>query len=425
MRLVLALAMAGMLQVCGSKDDPSSQSTSTASAEPAATAAISVQAQIGGQLVAVGDHQVELKLYKSGFAEALVLDARGETIASPAEAKLGLRAGAEADAKQEIALDWQPPMARFAASGDARAELVPGPVEVELSLAEGKSARGTLEAAVLLVGPELGGTLVVAGQHGIEVVADVDGSVEAVVHDAAGARVEGDAEAKLELELTGVDGKLRAVALGWNAARARFTGRVDAGVQLAAGPARIGVAGKASVKLPKLALRAKAKHGGRLVVAGDYSIELVAQPGGFVAAYVFDASGKAYAKADLDLSLKLGAGAFVKLVWDAPSLSYRAKFDADLSVAPIVIALEAHGKPHVGASAKLGAKLHAKLAAPDVKAKAAAKAKAGADAKASAKVTAPSVKVSAPKVGVSVNKSASASAGTGAKAGAGFSVGSK
>jgi hypothetical protein len=417
MRLVLALALAGTLQVCGNKEEAPSHST--ASAEPKAAAAISAQAQIGGQMVAVGDHALELKLYKHGFAEALVLDARGEAIADPAEARLGLNASAAAGAKQAIALDWQPPTARFAATGAADAELAPGPVEVELALAGGKTARGTLDGAVLLVGPELGGTLVVAGEHGVEIVADADGSVEAVVHDAAGVRVEGDAAAKLELELSGIDGKLHIVALAWNEARARFTGRAKAGVKLAAGPAKIGVAGKAAVKLPKLALRAEAMHGGRLVVAGDYSVELVAQPGGIVAAYVFDASGKAHATGDLDLALKLGAGAFVKLAWDAPSLSYRAKFDADLAFEPIVVAVKAHGTAHVGASAKLGAKLKAKLDVPDVKANATAKANA------KAKVTAPAVKVSAPKLNVSVDKSASAGAGAGAKAKGGFSIGTK
>ncbi len=32
-------------------------------------------------------------------------------------------------------------------------------------------------------------------------------------------------------------------------------------------------------------------------------------------------TGDAHAKGDLELSVRLGAGAFVKLVWDAPSLS--------------------------------------------------------------------------------------------------------
>jgi hypothetical protein len=188
------------------------------------------------------------------------------------------------------------------------------------------------------------------------------------------------------------------------------------------GSRQIGLKGKAAIKLrSSRCQRSQVRRAiGR---RGRLHDQLVAK-GDLVTAYVFDASGKAYAKGDLDLSLKLGAGAFVKLVWDAPSLAYRAKIegDFDLDVAPIVVSVKAHGKAHVGLSAKVKAKanLNAKLDA-DVKGKAEAKAKAGAKVN----VSAPKVKVTPPKVNVSVNKSASATAGTGAKAKGGFSIGTK
>jgi hypothetical protein len=450
---VIGVALLSTLAACAGKDE----TTTTQSATPApespnaaqgsAKVISSVDAQIGGQVVAVGEHQVELKLFRDGYAEALIFDAQGKAIAKPESAKLTAHAIAKGDAKKDIALAWQPPMARFAADGRAGADLEAKPVEVELAFEGGKSARGSLEGAVLLNGPELGGTLVVAGEHGIEIVANADGNVDALVHDRTGARVTGDANAKLDVELTGTDGKLHAIALSWNEARACFTGKTDAGLKLAAGPAKIGLAGKASVKLPNLALRAKAEHKGRVVVAGDYSVELVAD-GNALIAYAFDASAKAHAKGDLDLAARLGSGAFVKLAWDAPTLSYRAKIDGDfdLNVQPIVVSLKAEGKAFVGAlfkaDAKLDAKANAKLdanakananakvqaKAPDVKAKAglASNAKADANAKAGAKanVQAPKVSVSAPKV--NVTKSASSSSGGGkAKASAGFSIGVK
>ena len=441
--IVIGAALLSMLPACANKNE----STTTQSATPApesptatpgaAKANAAVEAQIGGQILAVGEHQVELKLFRDGYAEALVFDAQGKALAKPESAKLIAHAVAKGDAKKDIALAWQPPMARFAADGRAGADLEAKPVDVELSFEGGKSASGKLEGAVLLVGPELGGTLLVAGEHGIEVVAYADGKVDALVHDRAGMRVSGDADAKLEVELTGVDGKLHAMALGWNAARVCFTGKADAGLKLAAGPAKIGLAGKASVKLPNLALSAKAEHKGRVVVAGDYSVELVAN-GNTLIAYAFDASAKAHAKGDLDLAVRLGSGAFVKLVWDAPSLSYRAKIegDLDLDVQPIVVSLKAEGKAHVGASfkadakldakanAKLDAKADAKIKAPEVNAKAGlvSNTKAKASAKASAK--APEVKVSAPKVNVTKNASASSGGGK-AKASAGFSLGIK
>jgi hypothetical protein len=441
---VIGVALLSTLVACASKDE----TTTTQSATPApespnaaqgAPKVNGVEAQIGGQVVAVGEHQVELKLFRDGYAEALIFDAQGKAIAKPETAKLTAHAIAKGDAKKDIALAWQPPMARFAADGRAGAELEAKPVDVELAFEGGKSARGNLEGAVLLVGPELGGTLVVAGEHGIEIVANADGNVDALVHDRAGARIAGDANAKLDVELTGADGKLHAIALAWNEARACFTGKADAGLKLAAGPAKIGLAGKASVKLPNLALRAKAEHKGRVVVAGDYSVELVAD-GNTLIAYAFDASAKAHAKGDLDLAARLGSGAFVKLAWDAPTLSYRAKIDGDfdLNVQPIVVSLKAEGKAFVGAVFKADAKANAKLdanakadvkaeaKAPEVKAKAGLASNAKADTKASAKanVQAPKVNVSAPKV--NVTKSASSSSGGGkAKASAGFSIGVK
>jgi hypothetical protein len=433
--IAIVAVVTSMLQICGSKDESgSTQSAAPPTPEPPnaaaarANASASLEAQIGGQLLTVGEHQVELKLFLNGYAEALVFDAKGKALAEPERAKVIAHCHAKGDAKKDVELGWQPPMARFAADGAADAELDPKPVDVELKLTGDKTAKGTLDGAVLLVGPELGGTLVVAGEHGIEVVADANGKVEALVHDRAGARVSGDAGAKLEVELSGADGKLHAVALAWNEASARFTGRVDAGVKLAAGPAKIGIAGKASVKLPKLALRGEAKHEGRVVVAGDFSVELVAD-GDVLVAYAFDASGAAHAKGDLDLSIKLGAGAFVKLAWDAPSLSYRAKISGELDLAtqPIVVSLEADGKAHVGASfkakGKLDANAEAKLDVPDVKGKVDLSSKAKAKAGVKANVSAPKIKVSPPKV--SVKKSVSTGSGAKGKASAGFSIGTK
>ena len=446
---VIGAALLLILAACAKKEESTTTQSAKAAPEPqspaqgAAKANASVEAQIGGQVVAVGEHQVELKLFRDGYAEALIFDAQGKSIAKPESAKLTAHAIANGDAKKDIALAWQPPMARFAADGRAGAELEAKPVEVELAFDGGKSASGKLDGAVLLVGPELGGTLVVAGEHGIEIVANADGNVDALVHDRAGARVTGDANAKLDVELTGADGKLHAMALAWNEARACFTGKADAGLKLAAGPAKIGLAGKASAKLPNLALRAKAEHKGRVVVVGDYSVELVAD-GKTLIAYAFDASAKAHAKGDLDLQARLGTGAFVNLKWDAPSLSYRAKIegDFDLDVQPIIVSLKVDGKAFVGASfkadAKLDAKANAKLdakakadakleaKAPEVKAKAGLASNAKTDTKASAKanVQAPKVSVSAPKV--NVTKSATSSSGGGkAKASAGFSIGVK
>jgi len=297
---------------------------------------------------------------------------------------------------------------------------------------------------------EHGGNLVAAGNYSVELLVAPKGNVDAFVKTAAGAKVDGSANLDLKVKVPDVSGKVHMVALAWAPARARFTGKVDGDVELAPGPIEVSVDAKAGAKIggmERIALNVEATHGGRIIAVGDYSVELVALGDGLVAAYVFDASGKAQLQGDADLSINIG-GADVKFAWDAPSLSYRAKVDAkvDIHAVPIKVALNAKGRAHVAFVAGLDAKARADLkAAANLKANAKANvdavAKLGADAKAKLEVKPPKIEVKAPSVNLNVQKSASASAGAstkaststqakagatgGAKAGGGFSFGTK
>jgi hypothetical protein len=419
MRTLIALSLvtaALSLNACKSGDKSSADASSGASA----TVETAIKTQIGGQIVPVGKHRVEVRLFKHGHADAIVTDANGAPVADLAKCKLTLRAKARgnADARTAIDLVYQPATARLSGRAAGNVELEPAPVDVELTVGDA-NASAKLDAPILLVGPEIGGTLVAAGKYGVELAAHADGSLEALVHDAAGARL--TADAKLDLALNGQAGT-PAIRFTWDAPRALFVARADAAAKLAMAPVTIGIDGSAVAQLPKLALSVEAKHGGHVIVAGDYSVELVAK-GGAVSAFVFDATGAASAKADLDLALQVGGGAFVKLVWDPPSLSYRADLreQFDFEASSITLALKADGKVFVGARA------------PSLKVDAKVAAKAALDAKANVNVKAPSLKAAAdvkvPKV--DVHKSASASAGangnTGAsaKAQAGFSLGTR
>lgn len=433
--IVISFASAAVLLSACSK------SNGDAAASGEVTSAAAMRLEIGGQPVSVGEHKVELRVFADGHVEALVMDARGKAISEPEKTKLTVHATAKGAPASRTAIDlaYDPVLARFTGKAAGKVDLEASPIDVELRIGDA-TANGKIDAPVLLVGPEIGGTLFVAGKYGIELAPRADGSVEAIVRHADGARVTADANVKLEATLAAAGGATTKVALKWDAPAARFVGKADAATKLAGGPAEIAVDGTVAAKVPRVAVRAEAAHGGRVVVAGDYSVELVAK-GDVVTAWVFDASGAAAAKADLDLSLRLANGAFVKLTWDVPSLSYRANIDAaiDFDASPIVVAIKADGKAFAGAA----------LPSIDANAKAAAKVKADADAKVEAKVD-PKVdakvdtnagakakadakaKVNAPKVEVkpvTVNKSASASAGNGgganANAKAGFSFGTK
>ncbi len=463
--IAMSLLSAANLRVCESEGPAGSASASVeanasvdgaakaAAIDAAKTTAISAAAaakaalatpRIGGRIVAVGDHSVEVALHQSGLVEALVLDASGKAVT---DAKLDITATAKGGAKHKIALGFAAPRARFEGRAKAGVELASGPVDVALDIA-GKPIEAKLELGVALPHPKLGGHVLAVGDLGAEVVARANGEVDARLFDSAGVELKGDVDCKARFATGGE------VALKFDPGRACFHGQAQVGLAPGAFELSVSSGGKAKVgALASASLVASAAHGGQVVAVGDYSVELVAK-GPEIAAFVFDASGKAMTAADVDLALDLGAnlGQRVALKWDAPSLSYKANVagNLDLSAQPIRVSLQAAGKAFVGAvaslkgaaaahldaaakldtdvDAKLGAKadLNAKLKAPTLDAKVGADAKAGAKAAAAA-----TANLTPPKVNVNVNKSASASAGAGtktgagAKASAGFSFGTK
>ena len=464
MRLILVplcLFTAVSTRVCDSEDKGSSGSQ--AAAEPGAATSGSLAGQVkaalaaprlGGSVVAAGNFSVELLLHKTGLVEALVSDAQSQLVSDGV--KLGITAQAKAGAAERIDLAFVPARGRFEGRAKAGAELAPGNVDVALDV-RGKAHAGKLAAAVVVPEPEFGGNVLVAGGYSAELFARPNGEVLAFVRDGASAEVRADTGASFKARASAKGGAHEEIDLAFDAPRACFAGKAKAGVELAPGPIELLVDAKAGAgagigRLERIALSVDASHGGQVVVAGDYSVELVAK-GAAIEAFVFDASGKAHAAGDLDLKLAVGAGAgsTLALKWHAPSLSYKANAAAnvDLEMQPLRLSLVASGKAFMGAvsslkaaaraSAKLdaNAKLDAKL---DANAKADANAKLAADAKAkvdpkvaanlkagASKTAAASINVTPPKVNVSANQSATAGAkaGGGAKASAGFSIGTK
>ncbi len=335
--------------------------------------------------------------------------------------------------------------AKVCDSGDKASAAAPASASASVSGAA--SAAGEVKAT--LPAPRIGGTVASAGEFSIELAAHASGLVEALVADAHGALL--NEGVKLTALLQAKGQATEKVELAFSVPRARFEGHAKAGVELVPGPVDITleVAGKVqSCKLSAAVILPEPRFGGQLVAVGDFSVELVAK-GQEISAFVVDASGKAHAAGDLDLKLAVGTGADLALKWDAPSLSYVGRADANvnLTLEPIRVSLTAAGKAFIGgiaslslaakanaglkanidvdASAKLGAAAKAKL---DAAAKAQAKLEAAAQARldASAKKSASaSVKLTPPKVEVSKSGSASAGAkaGGGAKASGGIHIG--
>lgn len=466
MRLVivpLVLFAAGSAKVCDSDDKAKAGATAAATADASSTiaggaslAAALKPPRIGGSVASAGDFSVEVGLHEGGRIEALVSDAQGKLVTE--NIKLVATAQAKGGAAEKVALAFVPARGRFEGRAKAGVELQPGPVDVALDVG-GKAHGCKLHAAAVAPQAKLGGNVLVAGGFSAEMFARPDGEVRAFIRDSAGAELKADADAKFKAIATAKGGVKEEIALSFDPPRGYFSGKAKAGVELEPGPIELAVDAKVGAgvgRLEKIALSVDTTHGGQLVTAGDFSVELVAK-GPEIKAFVVDASGKAHAAGDLDLELDVGAGAGtnVALKWDAPCLCYKANVDAklDLSVQPIRVSLVAAGKAFTGAVASLNAAAKANLNAKanlDAKAdlggkldanakldpKLDAKAKLGASAKldptldakakaALANAANASVKVTPPKVDVNAKAGAGAKAGGGAKASGGFSIGTK
>ena len=283
------------------------------------------------------------------------------------------------------------------------------------------------------VKPRIGGSIVAVGDFNVEILAFVDGRIEALVMDAKGELLADAGKPSVSVTLAAAADARAEVDLAWDVELARFVGQLDAGIELVPGPVEVELTidGKASVgTLAELAIAAHATHGGQIMIAGAYSIELAAEAG-VVHAYAFDVSGKAHAAGDLDIDLALDAATNLKLKWDPPSASYKADLaaDFDLEAKPLILRVAAEGKLAVAAvqsfhaSAKVAAggdlDASAHVDAPTLAGSAGAKAHAKAHASGGVEGK------SKGSVKVETKKSSSASGKASADAGGGFKASAK
>lgn len=287
MRTFILIASAALVLTACSKPN------GEAAASGEVTSASAMRLEMGGQALAIGQHKAEVRVFADGRVEALVVDAHGKAIAEPEKAKLTARSS-----QKTIDLAWDPVLARFA--GKASGNLEATPIDLDLKIGEA-TAHGKLDAPVLLVGPEIGGSLFVAGKYGVELAPRVDGSVEAIVRNAAGVKVGADANLKIEANLAAAAGGTTKVVLAWDPPSARFVGKADASAKLAGGPAEISIDGNVAAKMPSVALAAPV-----VVANADAKVDANAKVDAKADAKV-DAKAKADAKAKVDANAKVKA----------------------------------------------------------------------------------------------------------------------
>jgi hypothetical protein len=345
---LLSIVATGALGVACAKHDPtkeaapvatpSAEARGTAETQVSATAAVDAklsigQPRIGGSVTKVGEHFVEVVVHRAGLVEAIVSDLRGTEL--HADVKLGVTVSSRASARESIALTFSAPRARFTGQAKAGVELGSAPVDVSLEIG-GQKAEGQLELCVALERPRIGGHLLSVGSFGAEVLLQSNGTVHALLVAASGADVSAGVE--LEASVRTLAGASERIALSFDAALARFTGRAAASVQLAPGP---------------LSLTLKA--GGKAFVGGLAKVAFNADLGA-------NASAKADVGANVDVSapkvsaaVKAGTGAGAKLQAAAKAGVAAPKINIQAPKVDVSVKKSATAVAKPGASAKASA----------------------------------------------------------------------
>jgi hypothetical protein len=295
----------------------------------------------GGHMLALGRYSAEVVPSVGGDIAVHVRDAAGAAIAANAGLNLALQVRAKAGALHEVALRWNEPRACFEGRLDAAAELAGGAIELTASAGE-LHATGGLDAVAVIAPPSLGGSVVATGDYSVEIAPRANGEIEAVVHDRAGAAVQGGVELSARVQ---AGGELRPVVLAWDPASLRFRGKLEGDFKLEPGPIDVSIVAEGRLR------------------AGSILAAVV------LPAVDVDAHAGAKLKADAKLKAKADAALAAKLKAEAAAAE-KASAQAKAKLAPI--------KGDASASAKLDVK----LPKPTLQVKAGAS--AGADAKASA-----------------------------------------
>ncbi len=409
-------------------------------APPPVTGSAPAVAKIGGSVVVAGTYSVEVLPQASGEIEALVVDAAGAPVTSGATLSVAVK-GSD-DAVHPVSLAYDAERGSYAGKLEGELSIVPGPVEVTVT-AGGAPVTGRFETLAVAPVPSHGGGILVAGSAAAEVAVEPEGVVHAYFVDAAGAPVTGEIDGEASV-LVAVEGaEPHRCRVRWDAGLGHHVGRVDAGVRVVPGPVELVVDVRGAAhrgRLERMAFLRPAAHGGQVAVAGEYTVEVVPKPDGFVDAYVVDVEGAPVTE-HASFTAHVGADLRpVTMVWNAEAGCYRGEVGAnvDVSVRPLEVVLVGRGRRHFGGvtvvrpAARRGAavevvaeapppprvEVRANVPAPSVSVRASAG--AGTQAAAGASVRGPGAQV---RGGVSVPPPPSVTVRAGVSAGGGASAG--
>ena len=199
--------------------------------------AVAPQAQGGGTVLIAGELSAEVRAEADGKVNAVVLDATGAPITGEGEAEVTVNLKGPDDTVRPVQLAWNAEMNHWVGRIEGEFQATPGPMEIVIER-RGASHRGRVEVAAIAPAPRAGGQIVITGDHAVELVPAAEGKVEAIVLDARGRPVTGQANARLTVNV-GVGADMRAVQLNWDAEREKWVGDAQTQVEIGTTPVEV------------------------------------------------------------------------------------------------------------------------------------------------------------------------------------------
>ncbi|MCB9604126.1 MAG: hypothetical protein H6720_27705, partial [Sandaracinus sp.] len=343
--LLLALAGFG----CGGGEEAAAElnqaaaDLSAAVANAAPATANNFTGRIGGQVAVAGGFAVEVLPIRDGSVQAVIMDGSGAVVSNIPEITVQVQTAAGGTAP--VTLRFDAALQRYVGALPEGSAIAPSTsVAVSFSKDGQEVSANVAKMASAPAVASHGGTVVVVGEMSAEVVAKPD-QVIAWVEGPDGQVSGGDAEVTVMVPV--VDAPPAPVTLVWSAEFAAYVGTPT--VAVAPGPItftveqndttyRTSVASVPVVRPPS--------HEGTVVVAGDYSVEVVPDDGGQLKAYVVDVGG-APVTADATVNVTVGADHTpVTLTWDAAANCYVGAVEPtiDVAAAPIAVAVVHRGR---------------------------------------------------------------------------------
>lgn len=304
--------------------------------------------RMGGTVVPTSDEElfVEVIPQVDGKISALVMDADGDVLEG--DGTVEVQVAGEDGTPHPVTLRWDAVAQAYVGQAGEGVELEAGPMSVSVNREGEPPAVGQVDVVASAPTPAHGGRVMVAGEYAAEVVPRADGTIHAYVD---GPNVGRNTPTAVQVEVQGSDGSPHPVILTYDNSERHYVGRLSADVELAPGPMGFTVIADGRPRRTRVhrVVAVGPAHGGDVVVAGDYAVEVVPHEDGTIDAWVV---GDDPVEDGAEVVVTVGRERRpVTLVWSADVGHFVGAVPEPVRIAraPIGVTVVHRGHRHVGA----------------------------------------------------------------------------